>query len=61
MWPRMTACPRNSPLAMRGYRCREIHEENGEMVRITIEDAIHDVQDIQAILERSRGQSGSGY
>ncbi len=36
-------------LAQRGFRCRDIHEENGQTVRITIEDQTLRAEDIQAI------------
>lgn len=41
-------------LAMKGYRCREIHDEKGETVRITIEDQFNGVEDIQAIFDSPR-------
>jgi hypothetical protein len=43
-------------LAMKGYRCRDIHQENQDTVRITIEDGSNHAQDIQAILDAAVAQ-----
>lgn len=48
-------------LAMKGYRCREIHEENGETIRITIEDGINHAEDIQAILDAAAADPSQAH